>query len=128
MFIIICSKSDVQSAIVIELFNKFFYELHKVITQAYINRRGCFIGVVNGEIVTAALLKHRDDPDVGVMDYISAGGIKSPPPIYICLSDDFMQLIKEFGVFLFGSYKQIHKRIVVKRLMKQLCHLVQVIS
>ncbi|MCI4129589.1 GNAT family N-acetyltransferase [Bacillus haynesii] len=55
---------------------QFLYELHKVITQAYINRQGCFIGVVNGEIVTAALLKHRDDPDVGVLDYISAGGIK----------------------------------------------------
>ncbi len=54
----------------------FIFEMHKVLTKAYFKKHFCFLGIQNGEIVVAALLKHRDKHDISLIDYIAAGGIK----------------------------------------------------
>lgn len=54
----------------------FIFEMHKGLTKAYFKKHFCFLGIQNGEIVVAALLKHRDKPDISLIDYIAAGGIK----------------------------------------------------
>ncbi|OUL06386.1 GNAT family N-acetyltransferase [Bacillus spizizenii] len=54
----------------------FIFEMHKVLTKAYFKKHFCFVGIQNGEIVVAALLKHRDKRDISLSDYIAAGGIK----------------------------------------------------
>lgn len=49
--------------------------MHKVLTRAYFKKHFCFVGLQNDEIVVAALLKHRNKPDINLIDYIAAGGI-----------------------------------------------------
>ncbi|MGG0902283.1 GNAT family N-acetyltransferase [Bacillus subtilis] len=49
--------------------------MHKVLTRAYFKKHFFFVDIQNGEIVVAALLKHRNKPDINLIDYIAAGGI-----------------------------------------------------
>ncbi|WP_254149734.1 GNAT family N-acetyltransferase [Bacillus subtilis] len=49
--------------------------MHKVLTRAYFKKHFFFVDIQNGEIVVAALLKHRDKPDINLIDYIAAGWI-----------------------------------------------------
>ncbi|NJI50842.1 GNAT family N-acetyltransferase [Bacillus subtilis] len=46
-----------------------------MLTRAYFKKHFCFVGLQNDEIVVAALLKHRNKPDINLIDYIAAGGI-----------------------------------------------------
>lgn len=49
--------------------------MHKVLARAYFKKHFFFVDIQNGEMVVAALLKHRDKPDINLIDYIAAGGI-----------------------------------------------------
>lgn len=49
--------------------------MHKVLTRAYFKKHFFFVDIQNGEMVVVALLKHRDKPDINLIDYIAAGGI-----------------------------------------------------
>ena len=55
--------------------HSFIFEMHKVLTRAYFKKHFFFVDIQNGEMVVAALLKHRDKPDINLIDYIAAGGI-----------------------------------------------------
>ncbi|OBZ11702.1 hypothetical protein A8L34_15270 [Bacillus sp. FJAT-27264] len=54
----------------------FFYQLHLVNTKAYYRQHCCLVAVDGEQIVAAALLKHRDKPDVGLWNFVLAGGLK----------------------------------------------------
>ncbi|WP_250634739.1 hypothetical protein [Bacillus subtilis] len=55
--------------------HSFIFEMHKVLTRAYFKKHFFFVDIQNGEMVVAALLKHRDKPDINLIDFIAAGGI-----------------------------------------------------
>lgn len=48
--------------------------MHKVLTRAYFKKHFFFVDIQNGEMVVAALLKHRDKPDINLIDYIAKRG------------------------------------------------------
>ncbi|MBD3861714.1 GNAT family N-acetyltransferase [Bacillus sp. 28A-2] len=54
----------------------FARQLHLVNTKVYYRHQSCFIGIENGKIVSAALLKHPSLPEPGLIDYILSGGLK----------------------------------------------------
>lgn len=52
----------------------FLFSLHYLNTMTYLKKHCCFIGIEDGQILTAVLLKHRDKPEVGFFDYVSSEG------------------------------------------------------
>ncbi|WP_339248837.1 hypothetical protein [Bacillus sp. FSL M8-0054] len=48
--------------------------MHKVLTRAYFKKHFFFVGIQNGEMVVAALLKHRDKPDIKLDRLYSSRG------------------------------------------------------
>ncbi|WP_404977971.1 hypothetical protein ACI2O8_13945 [Bacillus subtilis] len=52
----------------------FIFEMHKVMTRAYFKKHFFFVGIQNGEMVVAALLKHRDKPDIKLDRLYSSRG------------------------------------------------------
>lgn len=61
----------------------FIFEMHKVMTRAYFKKHFFFVGIQNGEMVVAALLKHRDKPDIKLDRlYSSRGDNKMGDPQY----------------------------------------------
>lgn len=67
-FDLLCEKVRNRSA--------FARQLHLVNTKVYFQHQSCFVGIENGKIVSAALLKHPSLPEPGLMDYIFSGGLK----------------------------------------------------
>lgn len=67
-FDLLCEKVSKRSA--------FARELHLVNTKVYFQHQICLVGVKNGHIVSAALLKHPRLPEPGLMDYVLSGGLK----------------------------------------------------
>lgn len=53
---------------------EFLYKLHLVNTKAYYRRHCCLVAVDGETVVAAALLKHRNRPDIGLWDYMLTGG------------------------------------------------------
>ncbi|WP_250536855.1 hypothetical protein [Bacillus subtilis] len=52
----------------------FIFEMHKVMTRAYFKKHFFFVDIQNGEMVVAALLKHRDKPDIKLDRLYSSRG------------------------------------------------------
>ncbi|MBU8726181.1 MULTISPECIES: GNAT family N-acetyltransferase [Bacillus] len=67
-FDLLCEKVSKRST--------FARELHLVNTKVYFQHQICLVGVENGHIVSAALLKHPRFPEPGLMDYVLSGGLK----------------------------------------------------
>ncbi|RDU24684.1 GNAT family N-acetyltransferase [Anaerosacchariphilus polymeriproducens] len=80
---------------------KLMYQLHYLNTKLFYKKHCCFVGIKDGNIITAALLKHRDK-EINLMDYIIAGGLS---------------LVIQGGITCMKNLLQITQK------SKQACHL-----
>lgn len=71
--------------------------MHKVLTRAYFKKHFFFVGIQNGEMVVAALLKHRDKPDIKLDRLYSSRGIT-----LIKMGLKIFQILKRAGIEVLG--------------------------
>lgn len=56
-------------------YKKQLFQLNYTNTQSYYQQNGCFVGVLEGKIVSAVLLKKRGEQGPGFLQYLFNGGL-----------------------------------------------------
>lgn len=83
--------------------------MHKVLTRAYFKKHFFFVGIQNGEMVVAALLKHRDKPDIKLDRLYSSRGItliKMGLKIFQILKKSRHRSIRSFAILSGKEFRQ----------------------
>ena len=75
-----------------KMYLNYMYKLHCVHFKANMYKYKCFVGTVDGKIVSAALLQDPNTKRVTLFDYIRAGGVKLLFPV------GFNELINFFNI------------------------------
>ncbi len=75
-----------------EKYLRYMDKLHYVHMKANMYKYKCFVGTIDGQIVSAALLQNPNVKRVTIFDYIKAGGVKLLFPV------GFNSLIKFFDI------------------------------
>lgn len=76
---------------------KFLHSILSTAVKAYYKKHIILVGVNDNKILSAALLKTPDKQELGLMDYVSAGGIKALLTGGIFSTWGFLKLAQEAG-------------------------------
>ena len=79
-----------------ESYNTYMEKLHRVNIKANAQQNKCFVGVKDGEIVSAALIQDPAKKKADVEDYVKAGGLSLVYPVGLSKILDFFH----FSAFL----------------------------
>ncbi len=58
-----------------EAYRNELFKLNYINTKSYVQQDSCFVGILDGKIVSAVLLKKSGDPGPGFMQYLLNGGL-----------------------------------------------------
>ena len=70
-------------------YNTYMEKLHRVNIKANAQQNKCFVGVKDGEIVSAALIQNPAKKKADVEDYVKAGGLSLVYPVGLSKILDF---------------------------------------
>ena len=78
-----------------ESYNTYMEKLHRVNIKANAQQNKCFVGVKDGEIVSAALIQDPAKKKADVEDYVKAGGLSLVYPVGLSKILDFFHFSED---------------------------------
>ena len=81
-----------------ESYNTYMEKLHRVNIKANAQQNKCFVGVKDGEIVSAALIQDPAKKKADVEDYVKVGGLSLVYPVGLSKILDFFHFSEDAGL------------------------------